>query len=95
MDLGLHLELVHPAELLCSKQSLGLGQNINEFVDCVLSTVYNALRDFKKIPEKEAQRRKLVFSSFVPDICAALNWKQPNCKLTWMYVAEATLTNEY
>ncbi|KAF9782625.1 hypothetical protein BJ322DRAFT_1008673, partial [Thelephora terrestris] len=48
--------------------------NINASVDCLLRTIY------QKRPEASANggRRRIVFTSFSPDVCAALNWKQPN-----------------
>jgi CDK inhibitor PHO81 len=52
-----------------------LGFNTNTLVDYVLRTVYEA-----------PTRRKVVFSSPNPNICAALNWKQPNCK--WLQTRE-------
>ena len=39
---------------------------INEFVDAVLKIVYE-------------HTKTILFSSFNPDICMALNWKQPSC----------------
>ncbi|GJJ07584.1 hypothetical protein Clacol_001787 [Clathrus columnatus] len=77
-ELGLHLELVYPTKSLRARQSLGPGHGVNDFVDSVLSTVYKALGDIKNTGERETQRRNLVFSSLKPDICSALNWKQPN-----------------
>ena len=47
---------------------------LNDFVDSVLKVVY------KHLPFQP--RRRIVFGSFNPDICAALNWKQPNCEYT-------------
>lgn len=50
--------------------------NINACVDSVLRTIY------QKRPDSSGNggRRRIVFTSFSPDVCAALNWKQPNCK---------------
>ena len=50
--------------------------NINASVDSVLRTIY------QKRPDGSGTggRRRIVFTSFSPDVCAALNWKQPNCK---------------
>lgn len=46
--------------------------SVNDFADAVLRTIYHTL--------DEAGRRRIVLTSFSPDICAALNWKQPNCE---------------
>jgi CDK inhibitor PHO81 len=45
--------------------------DVNLFVDSVLRTVYSTV--------ETAGRRRILFTSFAPDVCAALNWKQPNC----------------
>jgi len=60
---------------------MGRGHNLNTFVDSVLSKVYSTLAALQQCTRtgKDLPRRKLVFSSFAPDVCAALNWKQPNC----------------
>ncbi|CAK5276058.1 unnamed protein product [Mycena citricolor] len=42
--------------------------HLNDFVDSVLRTTYH----------NPASRRRYVFTSFSPDVCAAVNWKQPN-----------------
>jgi CDK inhibitor PHO81 len=46
---------------------------VNQFVDCVLSTVYETVQ-----AGDENHRRRIVLSSFNPVVCTALNWKQPN-----------------
>lgn len=50
--------------------------NINASVDSVLRTIYQRRPD----GSGAGGRRRIVFTSFSPDVCAALNWKQPNCK---------------
>lgn len=46
---------------------------VNQFVDCVLSTVYETIQN-----GGDDNHRRIVFSSFNPVVCTALNWKQPN-----------------
>lgn len=46
---------------------------VNEFVDSVLSTVYETIQK-----GHNEEHRRIVFSSFNPVVCTALNWKQPN-----------------
>lgn len=74
-SLGIHLDLAFNSSctsrerhILAHSHMLGL----NDFVDSVLKAVYDSL-PFQP-------RRRIVFGSFNPDVCAALNWKQPNCK---------------
>ncbi len=47
---------------------------VNRFVDAILRTVYDAGT------RNRSQSRKILFSSFSPTVCTALNWKQPNCE---------------
>jgi CDK inhibitor PHO81 len=58
---------------------------VNTFTDSVLRTVYNTLGG--------AGRRRITMASFSPDICAALNWKQPNCKCIMCLVSKGILIN--
>jgi CDK inhibitor PHO81 len=52
--------------------SVQTTQLITTFSDSVLRTIYRTLDG--------AGRRRIVLTSFSPDLCASLNWKQPNCK---------------
>lgn len=82
IELGINLELAYATPNIRAKFQLNYAHDLNTFVDSVLTAAYNALggsSDSLKY-KSESQRRKLVFSSFSPDICAALNWKQPNCE---------------
>ena len=56
---------------------LGLGQNINEFVDSILAEVFHHAR--ATAVDGSDIVRSIVFSSYNADVCIALNWKQPNC----------------
>ncbi|KAF8528696.1 hypothetical protein JB92DRAFT_738923 [Gautieria morchelliformis] len=83
LELGLSIELAYPSAALRAQLYLSRSHDLNTFVDAVLSTVYSTLAESTSSGERqgigrEPQRRKLVFSSFAPDVCAALNWKQPN-----------------
>jgi len=64
-------ELALPPPRLRVKHMLGRQLDLNDFVDSVLRVVYDA-------SSSEIGRRKIVFSSFTPEVCAAVNWKQPN-----------------
>ena len=65
-----------PAE----EDTLGLSSalNINDFADAILNVVFDHARATKE--RSPDSMRSIVFSSYNPDVCAALNWKQPNCK---------------
>lgn len=45
---------------------------LNEYLDYILETVYNYAQ------ESHTGGRTLIFSSSNPQVCTALNWKQPN-----------------
>ena len=54
---------------------------INNFVDIILKDVFDHARITReRTPDF---MRSIVFSSHNVDICTALNWKQPNCKVTY------------
>ncbi|KAJ7179427.1 cyclin-dependent protein kinase inhibitor [Mycena filopes] len=67
--LGVSLELAYPQRAI-RPQSLGYRLQLNSFVDSVLRTIYNT--------SGSVARRRIVFTSYAPDVCCAINWKQPN-----------------
>ncbi|ORY35033.1 hypothetical protein BCR39DRAFT_144265 [Naematelia encephala] len=71
-DIGINLQLRYARSFDAQALSVGRSGEINEFVDSVLHVIYEA--------GKATQGRKVIFSSFDPTVCTALNWKQPNCK---------------
>ncbi|EKM59343.1 uncharacterized protein PHACADRAFT_136945 [Phanerochaete carnosa HHB-10118-sp] len=71
--LGVCLELAYPTAPVLEQRTLGHRVDLNDAVDAVLRTIY----DITSL-EGHVGRRNVVFTSFAPDVCAALNWKQPN-----------------
>ncbi|KAJ7638577.1 cyclin-dependent protein kinase inhibitor [Roridomyces roridus] len=67
--LGVSLELAYPQRAVRA-QSSAYRLQLNDFVDSVLKTIYHA--------SGPLARRRIVFTSFSPDVCSAVNWKQPN-----------------
>ncbi|KAI0313604.1 hypothetical protein OF83DRAFT_1086226 [Amylostereum chailletii] len=47
---------------------------VDAYVDAILRAVYHASAAL----DGHLGRRKIIFTSFAPDVCAAVNWKQPN-----------------
>jgi CDK inhibitor PHO81 len=78
-DLNLELHVCYPTRHMEEKLQLGPTHNINFVVDAILMAVFDHARHLRE--SKENPLRNFVFSSYNPDVCAALNWKQPNCKL--------------
>ncbi|KAI0032031.1 hypothetical protein K488DRAFT_50830, partial [Vararia minispora EC-137] len=72
-------------ELVCS---LTRNSPLNASVDSVLRTVYHTITPADG-------RRKIIFTSFSPDVCMAINWKQPNCilKLTSLFRSRAPFSD--
>jgi CDK inhibitor PHO81 len=53
--------------------------DVNSFADAILTVVFHHARVSRdKNPDF---MRSMVFTSYNPNICTALNWKQPNCRL--------------
>ncbi|KAL8718758.1 MAG: hypothetical protein Q9225_004138 [Loekoesia sp. 1 TL-2023] len=50
--------------------------NINDYADAILKDVFDHARNARE--QHPDSMRSLVFTSYNPDICTALNWKQPN-----------------
>jgi hypothetical protein len=59
---------------------LGHSHRLNQVVDSVLKAVYATDTTPDKEDASGGRRRKIVFVSYHPDVCSALNWKQPNCE---------------
>ncbi|KAL8668840.1 MAG: hypothetical protein Q9168_006546 [Polycauliona sp. 1 TL-2023] len=55
---------------------LGPSPNINSYADAILKEVFDHARRTRE--ENPDSMRSIVFTSYNPDICTALNWKQPN-----------------
>lgn len=70
--IGVHLDIAYASCSIRERHMLNHGHtlDLNCFVDAVLKAVYQTL--------PLQPRRRIVFGSFNPDVCAALNWKQPN-----------------
>ena len=73
-SLGVDLEVRYPTRSDVRRLRLHDILEVNQFVDCVLSTVYETIQK----AGADDHHRRIVFSSFNPVVCTALNWKQPN-----------------
>ena len=74
LDIDTAFDLAYPSQ--ATRASLSIRRlDLNNFVDSVLQTIFN-VSDLLETPDT---RRKVTFISFSSDVCAALNWKQPNC----------------
>lgn len=75
---GMHvnLHILYPSTEEEKTLRLGPTVNINVFGDAILGVVFNHARALRE--QMPDQMRSIVFSSFNPTVCTALNWKQPN-----------------
>ena len=76
-DINLELHICYPTKAEEEASHLGPTQNMNLVVDSILKAVFDHARQLREA--KDMPLRNFVFSSYNPDICTALNWKQPNC----------------
>lgn len=75
---GMHvnLQVVYPTAEEERSHRLGPSADINSFADAVLTVVFDHARA-QRAQSPDAVR-SVVFSSYNPSLCTALNWKQPN-----------------
>ncbi len=75
---GMHanLQIVYPSPDEEKSLRLGPTVNINTFGDAVLNVVFEHARAVREVSPEAV--RSIVFSSYNPTVCTALNWKQPN-----------------
>ncbi|KAI0921288.1 hypothetical protein AcW2_006306 [Taiwanofungus camphoratus] len=73
-SIGICLELAYPPLSIRQHLSIRHQVDLNDATNSLLRVVYNTMT----ISEGQTGRRAVVFTSFAPDVCAALNWKQPN-----------------
>ncbi|KAG9236206.1 hypothetical protein BJ875DRAFT_236963 [Amylocarpus encephaloides] len=75
---GMHVnfQVLYPSVEEEKTLRLGPTVNINTFGDAVLGVVFDHARTLReRFPDT---MRSIVFSSYNPTVCTALNWKQPN-----------------
>ena len=78
-SINISLQVLYPTAAQERTHDLSPTPNINDYADAVLKDVFDQARTTRE--QSPDSMRSLVFTSYNPDICAALNWKQPNCKL--------------
>src|SRR6266487_5669242 len=76
-SIHINLCVLYPSAAEEEKLDLEPVVDINGFVDAILTEVFNHARASKE--KNQDFLRSIVFSSYSPSTCIALNWKQPNC----------------
>ncbi|RIA87384.1 hypothetical protein C1645_777448 [Glomus cerebriforme] len=82
-SLGVNLEIKYPTVYEVSRFCFSDIPDISSYVDTILQTVYDyaqshTISNGSEILNNKSTNRSVMFSSFNPAICTALNWKQPN-----------------
>lgn len=77
---SIHIDIQVLFPTVAQERTLGLrpSPNINDYADAILKEVFDHARSTKE--QNPDFMRSIVFTSYNPDICTALNWKQPNCE---------------
>lgn len=75
----INIHLLFPTESEELRLRLGRTGNLNDVCDNLLHIVFKHARQSREQPHN--MMRSIVFTSYNKDLCTALNWKQPNCKL--------------
>ena len=78
IDVHVNISILYPSVTEESTLHMDSVADINTFADAVLTDVFDHARATRdQMPDF---MRSIVFTSYNPNICTALNWKQPNCK---------------
>ncbi|KAF8665648.1 hypothetical protein AX16_000103 [Volvariella volvacea WC 439] len=77
LGVGINLDLTYPSKRKCNLNARfrSNSMDLNTFVDSILRAIHCTSASLESY---SVNRRRIVFTSFSPDVCSALNWKQPN-----------------
>jgi CDK inhibitor PHO81 len=78
IDLNVNLSILYPSGAEEKSLDLTALADVNSFADAILTDVFDHARVARE--NSPDFMRSIVFTSYNPNICTALNWKQPNCK---------------
>jgi CDK inhibitor PHO81 len=82
LPVGIHVNLSVLYPSAAEEQGLGMTSlaDMNSFADSILTVVFDHARASRE--RSPDFMRSIVFTSYNPNICTALNWKQPNCEFS-------------
>lgn len=92
-EVHLDIHIVYPTKTEEQESQLGPTRNINYVCDAILDVVFDHASKLRA--GNDGFIRSVVFSSYNPDICTALNWKQPNCKPSLLLLTENRMLIDY
>ncbi|PNS13983.1 Glycerophosphodiester phosphodiesterase GDE1 [Sphaceloma murrayae] len=75
-EVHLDIHVIYPSRVQEEALHLGPTSNMNAVVDSILAVVFEHASVLRET--NEGLVRGVVFSSYNPDVCIGLNWKQPN-----------------
>jgi len=81
--INLNLQILYPTLPEREQLSIDFVPEINDYIDSILQAVFESAEAAQTgNPDMSTGQRSraIIFSSFNPDICTTVNWKQPNCK---------------
>ncbi|RAQ48998.1 ankyrin repeat protein nuc-2, partial [Aspergillus flavus] len=79
IGVNVNLSILYPSA--AEEQALNMVSlaDVNSFADAILTVVFDHARVSRD--QNPEFMRSVVFTSYNPNICVALNWKQPNCQI--------------
>lgn len=78
VGININLSILYPSAAEEKALSMTSLADVNSFADAVLTEVFDHARVTRE--NNPDFMRSVVFTSYNPNACTALNWKQPNCK---------------
>ena len=99
-SIHLNLQILYPTNSERDHLSIDFVPEINDYIDSILQAVFESAESPENtIPDDKVrqQNRTILFSSFNPDICTTINWKQPNCIIACFhsYILDAVFFANY
>ena len=79
-SINLELHVLYPNAVQEKALAVGSTLDVNSFSDAILQDVFEHARETRARSPDEM--RGIVFTSYNSAACTALNWKQPNCKIS-------------
>lgn len=76
--INVNLQILYPTQEEEKALAIGPALDVNVFVDAILTIVFDHARAQRAQFQSPDVARSMVFSSYNPRLCTALNWKQPN-----------------
>jgi CDK inhibitor PHO81 len=90
VGINVNLSILYPSTAEKQRLSMASLADVNSFADAILTEVFEHARETRD--RNPDFMRSVVFTSYNPSVCTALNWKQPNCKCAAAATDQVLLT---